>query len=64
MLYASFVAKNEFFKSNKQLKEDEIRMIHRGLNAIGGVKVLPLLSKSEVVDEIKRVTDFNMIDVA
>jgi Family of unknown function (DUF6339) len=51
----------EFFKDNKHLKEDELRAIIRGLNAIGGVKVLPLLSKQEVVEEIKRVVDFNMI---
>jgi hypothetical protein len=54
----------EFFKKNKQLKEDELRAILRGLNAIGGVKVLPVLSKQEAVDEIKRIADFNKIATA
>lgn len=54
----------EVYRLNKQLKEDEIRMMHRGLNAIGGVKMLPLLSKQEVVDEIRRIADFSKIQVA
>lgn len=48
----------EFYKSNEQLKEDELRIVLRGLNAIGGVKVLPMLSKNEVIDEIKRIADY------
>lgn len=54
----------EFYKLNKQLKEDEIRLMHRGLNAIGGVKMLPLLSKQEVVDELRRIADFGKIQVS
>jgi hypothetical protein len=51
----------EFYNQNKQLKEDQIRLLHRGLNAIGGVKMLPLLSKQEIVDEIKRIAEYGMI---
>lgn len=54
----------EFYKGNKQLKEDELRAILRGLNAIGGVKILPVMSKQEVIDEIKRIADFNKIAFA
>jgi hypothetical protein len=54
----------EFFRGNRHLKEDELRAIIRGLNAIGGVKVLPLLLKEEVIDEIKRVADYSRIAVA
>jgi hypothetical protein len=54
----------EFYKNNKKLKEDELRAILRGLNSIGGVKILPLMSKQEIVDEIKRISDFSKIAVA
>ena len=54
----------EFYKQNKQLKEDELRIILRGLNAIGGVKILPMLTKQEVIQEIKRMADFSKIAIA
>ncbi len=54
----------EFYKLNKQLKEDEIRFMQRGLNAIGGVKMLPLLSKQEIIDELRQIADFSKIQVA
>ncbi len=54
----------DFYKINKHLKEDDLRGILRGLNAIGGVRVLPVMTKEEVVDEIKRIAGFNKISVA
>lgn len=54
----------EFFEQNRHLKEDELRALIRGLNAIGGVKVLPLLLKEEVIDEIKRIADYSKIAIA
>lgn len=51
----------DFYKSNKHLSEDEIRMILRGVNSIGGVKALPLLNGEEVILEIKRVADYGKI---
>ena len=60
--YSSFLhAFLQFYKKNKHLKEDEIRTILKGINAIGGVKVLPLLNISEVIDEIRRVADYNEV---
>jgi len=53
----------EFFKSNKQLKEDELRGIIKGLNALGGVKVLPLLPKEEIITELKKIADYSDISV-
>lgn len=54
----------EFFDKNRHLKEGELRVLIRGLNAIGGVKVLPLLLKEEVVAEIKKIADYSKIDIA
>jgi len=54
----------EFYKNNKQLKEDALRAIIKGLNALGGVKMLPLLSKEEVIAELKLIADFSRIPVA
>lgn len=51
----------EFYGLNKSLKENELRAILRGINAIGGVKMLPLLTKQDVLDEIKRIADFNLV---
>jgi hypothetical protein len=53
----------EFFKLNRQLREDELRAILRGLNAVGGVKILPILSKEGVIDQIKRISNYNKIQV-
>lgn len=54
----------EFYKKNKHLSEDNIRLILRGINSIGGVKTLPLLNSEEVIYEIKRVANYGNIKVA
>jgi hypothetical protein len=54
----------DFYKKNKHLSEDEIRLILRGVNSIGGVKLLPLLNTDEVISEIKRVANYGKINVA
>lgn len=53
----------EMYKNNKQLSEDELRALYTGLNAIGGVKVLPILSKEEVQIELRRIAEFKGIDL-
>lgn len=54
----------EFYKGNKRMKEDELRLLLRGLNALGGVKLLPLLTKEEIRDEILRIAEFNQMSIA
>ena len=53
----------QFYKKNKHLKENQIRAILKGINAIGGVKVLPLLNIAEVIDELRRVADYNKVAI-
>lgn len=53
----------EVYKENSQLKEQELRFLYTGLNSIGGVKILPMLSKSEVKKEIIKVSEFKDIDL-
>lgn len=51
----------ETYKSNKQLSEKELRSLYKGLNSIGGVKILSALNKEEVGFEILRVAQFSGI---
>lgn len=51
----------EIFKTNSQLNDDELRSLYTGLNAIGGVKLLPLLSIDDVKNEIERVANYKNI---
>lgn len=53
----------EFYKKNRQLAENDIRMILRGINATGGVKQIPLLDDNAVLAEIRRVADYAGIKV-
>lgn len=53
----------EFYNANRHLKEDDLRTMLKGLNAIGGVKVLPIMSRQEVIIEIKRIAEFGKIEV-
>lgn len=53
----------DFYKRNKHLKEDDLRALLRGLNAVGGVKILPLIPTEEMPDELRRVADYNRISV-
>jgi len=63
--YPNFVSSFlEFYKTNKHLNEDEIRLILRGVNSIGGVKSLPLLNKNEVIHEIARIAEYGKIKIA
>lgn len=63
--YPNFVSSFlEFYKMNKHLNEDEIRLILRGVNSIGGVKSLPLLNKNEVIHEIARIAEYGKIKIA
>lgn len=54
----------DFYKVNKQLSEDNLRLILRGINSIGGVKMLPLLQDEEIMYEIKRVATYGSIKVS
>ena len=54
----------EFYKTNRHLKEDDLRAILRGLNAIGGVKILPVMTKQEVYEELVKISNFSNIAVA
>ena len=49
------------YDSNPHLTEGELRMLHTGLNAVGGVKLLALLSMEDVSKELKRIADYNNI---
>jgi len=53
----------DFYKKNKHLSEDNIRLILRGINSIGGVKVLPLLNSDEIMSEIKKVAKYGKINI-
>lgn len=53
-----------FYKMNRHLSEDNIRLILRGVNSIGGVKMLPLLNSEDVIYEIKRIAQYGNIKVA
>lgn len=53
----------EFYKSNKHLKEDDIRALAKGLNSIGGVKVLPIIGQNLIANELRKVADYNKIGV-
>lgn len=53
----------EFYKKNRHLKEDELRLVLRGLNAIGGVKMLPMLTKKDVNDELVKIASFNKVAI-
>lgn len=51
----------EFYRRNKQLKQNEIRTIFSGLNSIGGVKHLPLLDSKDIMLEIANISNFRNI---
>lgn len=51
----------EFSNINKHLVGNDWKRLLRGLNAIGGVKMLPSLTKEDVVDEIKRIASYEKI---
>jgi hypothetical protein len=53
----------EFYRSNKHLKENDIRTLAKGLNSIGGVKVLPIVKQDLIPSELKKIAKFNRIDV-
>lgn len=54
----------EVYKANQNLTENELRQLYTGLNAIGGVKVLPLLTRQEVCEELGRVAAYSGIVLA
>ena len=52
------------FRMNPQLKEGELRKLYTGLNAIGGVKVLALLSIQEVIMELTNIAEYHNIELS
>lgn len=49
----------EFYSSNREIDQKfEMRRLFKGVNAFGGVRVLPLLSPTEVKEYIYRLCDF------
>ena len=54
----------EMYSVNQHLTDKELRQLYTGLNAIGGVKILPLLSKDSVREELARVAAYSGIDLA
>lgn len=49
----------EFYSSNRGVDQKlEMRRLFKGINALGGVRVLPLLSAPEVKEQIYRLCDF------
>src|SRR5690606_13107312 len=55
----------EFYSKNRHLdmKRDMRRLI-KGINAYGGVRVLPLLKKDQVLDQIHKLCQFYKIEAA